>query len=751
MINQILIVQVILDHYHEKLDHLFDYMVPRQFQSHITAGMRVLVPFGKSNRMLEAFVMETAEIQETTHPLKEIHQILDEQPVLSAEQLQMVRWMTKAYFCRSIEAIRCFVPSHRAGQKKKTMVQLAGSPSDGLTQAQGLTGAPVQQRILCCLADSPKMPLKKLMDTAGAGRSSVMALAKKGYVIIQEESDRRDPLATLQRIDYPEPTLSQEQALVIEDIHRHWKHKPSQEVLLHGITGSGKTEVYMQLIKETLSNNRDSIMLVPEISLTPQMVQRFRGRFGDQVAVLHSHLSEGERLDEWHRIRSGEARIIIGPRSAIFAPCRDLGMIIIDEEHESTYKSEQSPRYHAHEIALLRSRLEKAQLVLGSATPSVEVYHRALHHEMKLVQLKERATGGFLPEVTIVDLRDEVRHGNCTLFSKPLVDSLRDCLGQGHQAILLLNRRAFATYVNCLHCGHVIQCEHCDITMKWHKKEKVLKCHYCGTQHATPEHCPECERPLAYQGAGTQRAEETLKSLFPENTIMRMDQDATRLKGSHQAILEQFATKSVDILIGTQMIAKGLDFPNVTLVGILLADTSLNLPDFRASERTFQLITQVAGRAGRGAAAGKVVLQTYQPEHYAVDLAAHQDYERFYHLEIQLRSQFHYPPFTRLMQVTFTGPDERQVGETAVKIARGMAYMLEEHHYSSIKDIVLEPGPALVNKVENRYRYTLLLKTAGVSFSFLKKMVKYLLVDKKEQQIPAEMTVVIDPDPRFIQ
>jgi primosomal protein N' (replication factor Y) len=287
--------------------------------------------------------------------------------------------------------------------------------------------------------------------------------------------------------------------------------------------------------------------------------------------------------------------------------------------------------------------------------------------------------------------------------------------------------------------------------MKWHKKEKVLKCHYCGEQHATPDHCPECERPLAYQGAGTQRAEETLKSMFPENTIMRMDQDATKQKGAHQAILEQFASKSVDILIGTQMIAKGLDFPNVTLVGILLADTSLNLPDFRASERTFQLITQVAGRAGRGTAAGKVVLQTYQPEHYAVALAAHQDYERFYHQEIQLRNQFRYPPFTRLLQITFSGPDEKQVYATSLKIARGMDYMLEEHHYSSIKDIVLEPGPALLNRVENRYRYTLLLKTVGVSFSFLKKMVKYLLVDKKEQQIPVEMTIVIDPDPRFIQ
>lgn len=751
MINQILIAQVILDHYHEKLDHLFDYMVPRQFQSQITAGMRVLVPFGRSNRMLEAFVMKTSRMQETTHPLKEIHQVLDEEPVVSAQQLKMVKWMTKAYFCRSIEAIRCFVPSHRATQKKKTVVQLTGSPDDGLTQAQALTGAAVQQRILCCLADEPKMPLKTLLEMTGAARPSVMALAKKGYVIIQEESDRRDPFAALPIIDYPEPILNQDQALLIKAIRRHWKDNPHQEVLLHGITGSGKTEIYMQLIKETLSNNRDSIMLVPEISLTPQMVQRFRGRFGDRVAVLHSHLSEGERLDEWYRIRSGEARIIIGPRSAIFAPCRDLGMIIIDEEHESTYKSEQSPRYHAHEIALLRSRLEKAQLVLGSATPSVEVYHSALHDEMKLVQLKERATGGFLPEVTIVDLRDEVRQGNRTLFSKKLVDSLRDCLGQGHQAILLLNRRAFATYVNCMHCGHVIQCEHCDITMKWHKKEKVLKCHYCGAQHATPDHCPECEQPLAYQGAGTQRAEETLKSLFPENTIMRMDQDATRQKGAHQAILEQFASKRVDILIGTQMIAKGLDFPNVTLVGILLADTSLNLPDFRASERTFQLITQVAGRAGRGTAAGKVILQTYQPEHYAVALAAHQDYERFYHQEIQLRSQFRYPPFTRLLQIMFSGPDERQVHGTALKIASGMAYMLKEHHYSSIKDIVLEPGPALLNRVENRYRYTLLLKTVGVSFSFLKKMVKYLLVDKKDQQIPSEMTVVIDPDPRFIQ
>ena len=750
MEKQQLIARVILEHYHDKLDHLFDYSVPSQHKSLITQGMRVLVPFGKGNRMLEAFVMELRPSSDRDSKLKPIYEIIDLQPVLSREQLTMVEWMKKTYLCRTIEAIRCFVPKYRAKQKTFVVVQLHISPQEATELVKSFKRAPVQQSVLCCLIETPVIALKELMEKSGAGRSSIMALVKKNIVKLTDNALRRNPHNNSYIVDYPEPVLSKLQQHVMKSIESHWEQEPLKAILIHGITGSGKTEIYLRLIKKALVNEQDSIMLVPEISLTPQMVQRFRGRFGDRVAVLHSHLSEGERLDEWQRIRQGEARIVIGPRSAIFAPCRNLGMIILDEEHESTYKSEQSPRYHALEIAQLRSRTEGAQLVLGTATPMIETYHLALQKHLKLICLKERATGGVLPDVTVVDLRDEVRQGNPSLFSKVLSNELKDCFAQGHQAILLLNRRAFSTYLNCMNCGYVIKCEHCDITMKWHKADKKLKCHYCGEQRAAPQKCPECEAEISFQGAGTQKAEEALKELFPDRVVKRMDQDSTRQKGAHQSILEEFESGAIDILIGTQMIAKGLDFPNVTLVGILLADTSLNLPDFRASERTFQLITQVAGRAGRGAKKGKVVLQTYQPEHYAIQSASRQDYEGFYHQEIMLRREFNYPPFVRLIQVTFSGKDEQEVSDTAIKIARSMSYLLEQKGYGNTSEMIMEPGPALISRMENRYRYTLLMRTSGVSFSFLKRMVKYLLIDKKDQQIPENMTITIDLDPLFV-
>ena len=753
MSKQYMLARVIIDHYHNKLDHLFDYLVPPALQEKVSAGMRVHVPFGRNNRMLEAFVMEIKKVQTPPdhHKVKEIMKILEIEPVLFASTLDMVNWMKKAYFCRTIEAIRCFVPNQKVKKKVIDVVGLNEEMMKKINVIGEFKTAPAQKKILDYLADNGKTDVNTLIKSTGTSRSSIKSLAMKDCIIIDKQSLRREPGGFTNIPHYPEPKLNERQKKAIIDIEQTWKDNPNKHILLHGITGSGKTEIYMQIIKKTLAGGKDVILMVPEISLTPQMVQRFKGRFGNKVAVLHSHLSDGERLDEWNRIRSKEANIVIGPRSAVFAPCNNLGMIIIDEEHESTYKSEQAPRYHAIDIAKLRCETEGAHLILGSATPSIESYYDGRNERLKIIELHERATGGKLPNITTVDLREEVKEGNKTIFSKTLIHDLQNCLDSGHQAILFLNRRAYATYVNCLHCGHVVQCNKCDITMKWHKNESKLKCHYCNDERTAPQQCPECGEDITYQGAGTQKVEDAIQSLFPKKTVVRMDQDTTRRKGAHQKILGQFEKGEIDILIGTQMIAKGLDFPNVTLVGILLADTTINLPDFRASERTFQLVTQVAGRSGRGDDVGKVILQTYQPSHYAIQAASQHDYKRFYEDEIKIRNTFQYPPYSRLIQIIFSGDDAVSVKDTAAKVAAGVRFLLKKSGYEDSSNIILEPGPAIIARIDGKYRHTLLMKSVNVDFSLLKKIVKYLVVDKRDKQIPQDISIVIDPDPRFIQ
>ena len=449
-------------------------------------------------------------------------------------------------------------------------------------------------------------------------------------------------------------------------------------------------------------------------------------------------------------MRKSEAKIAIGPRSAIFAPCKKLGMIIVDEEHEGTYKSEQTPRYHAVDVARIRSRIEGARLLLGSATPTIDSYYHAMKGMTKIISLDERVAGGTVPMVRLVDMRQELREGNQTAFSQLLIESLGRCLESGHQAILLLNRRAYATYVHCLFCGTVIHCEQCDISMKWHKKAGRLKCHYCGSQKAVPSQCPACQKKLSFQGAGTQKIEETLQELIPGCRIDRMDQDSMRGKDAHNKALTRFEKKEIDVLIGTQMIAKGLDFPNVTLVGILSADTSLNIPDFRAAERTFQLITQVAGRSGRGNSPGSVVLQTYRPDHYAVKHAARQNYEAFFAEEIRIREEHRYPPFVPLVQLVFFGKTEVRVADSAHKVAEGMKYLIDREVGKPDSGIIFGPTPALIGKAENMHRYSLLLKADGFSPSILKQMVQFLLFDKRENLVSQDVSVSIDVDPQFI-
>ncbi len=768
------IASVILDHYHEKMDHYFDYLVPGECLDSIQSGMRVLVPFGRGNKTLEAYVMNLWETEDVPETLKPIHSLIESHPVMTGDHLNLVLWMKKHYLCRYIEGIRCFVPSglvHKSSREvyyengirmvrektnskntpKKVLYAILTDQNDsGENLETSLQRAPAQLKALKILQEKKMLPLAELLRLADTGRQTVKALEAKKLVLIEEKTVGRNPFKDRPIIPYPAPVLTEDQLRVWKGIKISLSENPEKPVLLHGITGSGKTEIYLHLIEENLEQQKDSIIMVPEISLTPQMVDRFRGRFGETVAVLHSHLSQGERLDEWRKIRDGRAKIVIGPRSAIFAPFRNLGMIIIDEVHESSYKSEQSPRYHALDVARARSVFEKANLLMGSATPSVETYYQSLQQEFHLETLEKRIPGARLPDIETVDMREELKAGNATLFSRKLLQQIQERLNLGEQSILFLNRRGYSTLVNCFQCGNTIKCDHCDIPMKWHRKDDRLKCHFCGWEQPTMTHCPECRQELTYKGFGTQKIEETLKEFFPEASIMRMDMDTTRQKRSHEKLLQQFGQGKYDILLGTQMITKGLDFPNVTLVGVLMADASLGLPDFRASEKTFQLITQVAGRAGRGDISGDVVLQTFQPDHYAVSLAARQQYLAFYHEEIQLRKTYRYPPFNDMILITFSGPEEEKVKAGARVSYDSFLFLLQQQRVVSAENTLMPPVVAPLARAEGKHRYHLLMKSGDVSVTLLKKMIKYILIENKSKWIDPSVTTVIDMNPYIL-
>ena len=479
----------------------------------------------------------------------------------------------------------------------------------------------------------------------------------------------------------------------------------SETFLLHGVTGSGKTEVYLQAIKHVLDKGKEAIVLVPEISLTPQMTARFQERFGRLVAVMHSGLSSGEKYDEWRKIHRKEVKVVVGARSAIFAPFENVGIIILDEEHESTYKQDDTPRYHARDVAIWRSEHYGCPVILGSATPSLESYARASKGVYSLLELSKRAKNQPLPAVTVVDMREELKEGNRSMFSVQLAEALRLRLEKKEQTVLFLNKRGFSSFVLCRDCGTVVQCPNCDISLTYHRANESLKCHYCSHEEAVPLVCPECESEhIRFFGTGTQKAEEEISKFFPEARVLRMDVDTTRQKGAHERILRQFSEGKADILLGTQMIAKGLDFPNITLVGVLAADTTLHLADFRAAEKTFQLMTQVSGRAGRHELAGEVFIQTYSPEHYAIELVKTQHYETFYHLEMAARKQYGYPPFYFITLVQFSHEDLLKVADFAEKGTRFLKSAL------SPETVIIGPAAAAISRVNNRYRYQCLIK-----------------------------------------
>lgn len=605
--------------------------------------------------------------------------------------------------------------------------------------------APKQSLVLQIVSQKGELALQDLLKLAQTTSATVRELARKGCLEIQQTEVRRDPYQS-GAFEATNPlNLTQDQEKAYNEIISALELRRHKTFLLHGVTGSGKTEVYLQVIARCIGMGREAIVLVPEISLTPQMVERFKGRFGDQVAVLHSRLSAGERHDEWRQVKNGLVKVVVGARSAIFAPFSDLGLVIIDEEHETSYKQEESPRYHAREVAIARARLTQSMVVLGSATPALESYTRAIAGKYSLLRIDDRVQGRPMPAVDIIDLREEMHAGHRSIFSRRLIDKIKEVLARGEQVILFLNRRGYSTFVVCRECGLVMKCPKCSISLTLHAGENLLRCHYCDFHVRAPELCPKCSsKSIRHFGIGTQKVEEEAAKWFSDAKVARMDMDTTTRKGSHEKILNKFKEGKIDILVGTQMIAKGLDFPNVTLVGVITADTALNLPDFRAAERTFQLLTQVAGRAGRGENPGEVVVQSYNPEHYSILAAQKHDYRRFYHEEMLIRQALEYPPYSSLVRIVIYGTEENSVIRGAEVLAYNLRRIVTEQDLG-IEEPLLGPAPAPLSKIRNRHRWQLCIR--GKPGQLIRGLVRQAVDEVGKDSVFAGLGITVDVDP----
>lgn len=711
---------IMIDIANANVDRIFTYHIPDDMP--VECGMHVLVPFGRGNSSKEGFVLSLTEEAPAIGSVKDILRIIEPYPVMLEEQIALAHRIRNSYNCLLIDALRLMIPSVLRGgkvhEKIEKTVSLAENTDIGAVLASmrrknGTISSPRQYEVIKLLKDSTVgISVNDIEQFIPGSRPAVNALIKKGILTETGYITFRRPADAFPVKDTP-VTPTAEQRVAIDAVTQSCDERRTDTFLLHGVTGSGKTEVYLRCIEHCLSCGKEAIVLVPEISLTPQTVGRFRARFGDDIAVLHSRLSAGERFDEWRRIRLGKARVVIGARSAVFAPLAHIGLIIIDEEHEASYQSEKSPRYHATEIARFRCDTAKAPLLLGSATPSLISYFRADTGRYRLLELKERVMDRPLPAVDIIDMREEFLSGNNGIFSGRLVKLLRQCFAGGKQAMLFLNRRGYSTFVSCRACGAVIQCPNCDISMTYHKADNVLKCHYCGAVRELPETCPVCGRSfIKYFGIGTEQVEEQFRALFPGIKTLRMDADTIKQKSSHADILGRFAKGEAQVLIGTQMIAKGHDFPNVTLVGVIAADAALCIPDYRSAERTFQLLEQVAGRAGRDQYPGHVVVQTYSPGHPVIRFAREHDYGAFYRYELAERRKAIFPPYSMFIRILFSGPDEESLAVAGEKYREGLeaelGAVIGDEKVPDILMLVSSPAP--IKRKQGNYRYQILIK-----------------------------------------
>ncbi|GER65573.1 primosomal protein N' [Weizmannia acidilactici] len=798
------IASVIVDVPAMQTDKCFDYLIPEKWENVIQPGMRVIVPFGP--RTVQGFVAGIKGSTEVGH-LREIIEPQDLAPVLNKELLALGDWLASETLCLKISAYQAMLPAamkakyekrvrrmdghqnpfldevfgkkdeigwkeadqrgllpflqkeakngtvevvyevkNKANKKTVRMISCPLSEEEIRRRIEEISGnARKQKQVLEFFMKNPKIKatVSDLAEVSGVSPSVIKTLLQKGWLEETSEELYRDPYADRNFQRSVPHTLTSEQKQAIAPVLSAIHEKRSEIFLLYGVTGSGKTEIYLQSIQEVLNEGKEAIVLVPEISLTPQMVHRFKSRFGNDVAVLHSGLSIGEKYDEWRKITRKEAKVVVGARSAIFAPFENIGIIIIDEEHENSYKQEDNPRYHARDVAIFRSRNHHCPVILGSATPSLESFARAQKGVYTLLKMEKRMNNHPLPKVSIVDMREEMRAGNRSMFSKELFGKLKDRIEKKQQTVLLLNKRGYSSFVMCRDCGYVLQCPNCDISLTYHRSTNEMKCHYCGYETFVPTACPECGSPhIRYFGTGTQKVEEELGRLLPEARVIRMDVDTTGRKGAHERMLKSFADGEADILLGTQMIAKGLDFPNITLVGVLNADTMLHLPDFRASEKTFQLLTQVSGRAGRHELKGEVVVQTYTPEHYSIQFAGEQDYGRFYRQEMMMRKMGSYPPFYYLTLITVSHENVMKAVSAAEKITRFVR--------SRVSDgtIILGPAACPIPRMKNRYRYQCLIKYKRETR--LKETLTVLLEHFQHQIASEGLSISIDVNPNMM-
>lgn len=720
--------EIIVDISTQALDRIFTYAIPESLEQEVSVGCQVKIPFGQGNRERKGYVMrikDTPDYEESK--IKSILRVCCDASLVEGQLLRLAYWMKEQYGSTLVQALMTVLPMKaRMKEKEIRYVRLLLSQEQTKTllvtyEKKHYVG---KVRLLKALLEDRQIARTMITNTLHVADSTIKALVRDGVVEETTIREYRNPVTGAEGI-LPIHNLNREQQQVFDCFCRDYDRGCYRTYLLYGVTGSGKTEVYLKMIERVLEEGREAIVLIPEIALTYQTVRRFANRFGELVTVIHSRLSKGERYDQFERARKGEVKVVIGPRSALFVPFPNLGLIILDEEHESSYKSEGPPKYHARETAIARAGLANASVVLGSATPSVESFERAQKGQYQMLRLQNRAASAILPTVEVVDMRKELEAHNYSMFSRNLQKYLQKCLDRGEQSILFINRRGYASFVSCRKCGYVVKCPHCDVSLKLHGTTELL-CHYCGYHTRLPNHCPECaSRYIRAFGTGTEKVVEQLKKLLPKARILRMDADTTRKKGGHEKVLQAFSNEEADILVGTQMIVKGHDFPNVTLVGALAADLSLFEQDFRASERTFDLLTQAAGRAGRGEKPGHMIIQTYQPEQYSIVAAAKQDYEAFYKEEAAYRKLMKYPPFSHMLALFMAADSKEQVEQSAQKIAayvrklisctsssladgeiRGPYFKMQEKNPVQM----IGPSEATVFKVQDVYRKLLYVK-----------------------------------------
>ncbi|HHP1289335.1 TPA: primosomal protein N' [Staphylococcus argenteus] len=801
-----MIAKVIVDVASKSVDYKFDYLIPERLVSVIQPGIRVVVPFGPrtiQGYVMEVTTQPDSQLDMSK--LKSIIEVKDIKPELTPELIALSEWMSATHVIKRISMLEVMLPSaikakykkafmlkddtevtadilkrfdkngfyyYKDAQKNNDIASLMSLLQAGIIEEKTILSQNVTKKTKRAVriidGFNPDEVLAKLekiikqydlyaflseeqhktiflsdIEDMGFSKSSLDGLVKKGYVEKYDAIVERDPFKDRVFEQESKRQLTTDQQRAYAAINEKIINQEQATFLLHGVTGSGKTEVYLQTIEDVLNQGKQAMMLVPEIALTPQMVLRFKRRFGDDVAVLHSGLSNGERYDEWQKIRDGRAQVSVGARSSVFAPFKNLGLIIIDEEHESTYKQEDYPRYHAREIAQWRSEYHHCPVILGSATPCLESYARAEKGVYQLLSLPNRVNQQALPDIDIVDMRTELSEGNRSMFSKDLREAIQLRLDRQEQVVLFLNRRGYASFMLCRDCGYVPQCPNCDISLTYHKTTDLLKCHYCGYQETPPNQCPNCESEHIRQvGTGTQKVEELLQQEFEGARIIRMDVDTTSKKGAHEKLLTEFEKGNGDILLGTQMIAKGLDYPNITLVGVLNADTMLNLPDFRASERTYQLLTQVAGRAGRHEKAGQVIIQTYNPKHYSILDVQKNDYLTFYRQEMEYRKLGKYPPYYYLINFTISHKEMKKVMEASQHVHKILLQHLTE------KALVLGPSPAALARINNEFRFQILVKFK--SEPGLLQAIQFLDDYYHEKFIKEKLALKIDINPQMM-